>query len=158
MLYRLDERGRIFLVVITLVIVGLIYAYSVGSVQAWRLDKSDYYFLSKQFAAVLVGLVFMVAGYNIPFDYYRKHVVMFYFVTLALLLLVFFFRPLNGAHRWIILPLINMNIVTQVMHYLAILFHASLVFPIKDILILTSLNLWEWNKPIGNMTMYLKSN
>ena len=109
MLYKLDDKGRIFLVVITLIIVGLIYTYSVGSVQAWRLGKSDYYFLSKQFAAILVGLMFMVAAYNIPFDYYRKHVVIFYFLTLGLLLLVFFFRPLNGAHRWIILPIINIQ-------------------------------------------------
>ncbi|BAI80077.1 cell division protein FtsW [Deferribacter desulfuricans SSM1] len=102
-----DERIYVFVLTIILIIIGCLYIYNVGSIQAQRWDKPDYYYLVRQFIAVLLGMVLMILAYNIPINFYRKVVPVLYFVTLFLLMSVFFFSAVNGSHRWIKLPFIN---------------------------------------------------
>lgn len=99
-----DTRYLIILMMLSLLFVGLIFSFSTGSMQAMRLGKPEYYFFYKQFIASLIGFSLIILAYNIPLDFYRKMVVPIYFVTIILLLSVFMFKSLNGAHRWILLP------------------------------------------------------
>jgi len=102
-----DERVYIFTITILLILIGTLYIYNVGSIQAQRWHKPDYYYFLKQFYAILIGMVLLILAYNIPVNFYRKIVPALYFITLFLLMSVFFFSAVNGSHRWIKLPFIN---------------------------------------------------
>lgn len=104
-----DTRTLIILMTLTMLFVGLTFTFSTGSMQALRLGKPAYYFFSKQFIASIIGFCLIIMAYNIPLNFYRRMVVPIYFLTIILLLAVFFFKPLNGAHRWIILPMVNLQ-------------------------------------------------
>jgi cell division protein FtsW len=58
---------------------------------------------------VFIGLGLMYFAYNVPLRYWRKMVPLLYFITLVMLISVFFFKALNGSHRWIILPMFNLQ-------------------------------------------------
>lgn len=102
-----DPKVQLTLVTLILLAMGLMFVYSAGSLQGIRIGKGDMYFFTKQSISMLVGLVALFAAYNIPLDFYRKHVVLLYFVTLVLLVGVFFQNSINGAHRWINLPVFS---------------------------------------------------
>ncbi|MGA1846317.1 putative lipid II flippase FtsW [Deferribacter abyssi] len=102
-----DERLFLFLMILFLLFVGCLYIYNVGAMQAQRLHKYEYYFVLRQFMAIVIGLVLMMIAYNLPLRVYRKILPLIYFATLFLLMVVFFFPAINGSHRWIKLPLIN---------------------------------------------------
>lgn len=99
-----DERLSILLLASGLVTMGLIFVFSAGSIQALRLNRDELYFFNKQMLAVFIGFVLMYVAYNVPLQTWRKFVPVFYFLTLTLLIVVFFYPKLNGSHRWILLP------------------------------------------------------
>jgi cell division protein FtsW len=99
-----DERLQILLLTSLFIAGGLIFVFSAGSIQAFRYDKGPLYFFNKQLIAVFLGLGLMYAAYSVSLQTWRKYVPVLYFLTLGLLLSVFFFPALNGSHRWILLP------------------------------------------------------
>jgi cell division protein FtsW len=123
--YRNPKFYLLFIVFI-LTLTGLLFSYSAGSLQAMRLGRSDAYFLMKQTLSCVAGFICMFAAYKIPLEFYRKNIVILFFVTLTLLIMVFFQRAANGAHRWIMLPvfsfqpseLAKFTVVVYLAHYL----------------------------------------
>ncbi len=99
-----DIRFQILASCVLLIMVGLVFIYSTGSIQALRLERSDTFFFFKQFVSVIIGFIALIMAYHIPLDFYRKHVMTIFFITLALLIAVFFMPSINGAKRWIVLP------------------------------------------------------
>lgn len=105
----INIKIKIVLFTVVLVLIGLIFVFSAGSMQAIRLNKSETYFLYKQFIASVIGFVGLIIAYQIPLEFYRKNVFIIYLVTLFLLISVFIFPEINGSHRWIVLPYINIQ-------------------------------------------------
>ena len=92
------------LVVTALVALGLVVLSSASEANGVRLHKDAYFFMKRQFAYLVVGVV--VAVLVAWFDYRRWRenwflVVLFYAVVFVLLCAVFGFRPINGSYRWI---------------------------------------------------------
>jgi len=122
-----DNRLRILIITSILVMGGLIFILSAGSMQAIALGRQELYFFQKQMVSVIVGFFAMYTAYKVPLATWRKYVPFFYFLTLVLLIAVFFYRPINGAHRWILLPgfsfqpseLAKFTLVLYLAHYLA---------------------------------------
>ncbi|WP_022852004.1 putative lipid II flippase FtsW [Limisalsivibrio acetivorans] len=104
-----DSRAKILILTAFLVSVGLIFVFSAGSMQALRIGRGELFFFTKQLLSVFAGLAMMYMAYRIPIRTWRKFVPVLYFLTLVLLIAVFFFRPINGSHRWIIMPGINLQ-------------------------------------------------
>jgi cell division protein FtsW len=121
-----DARFQLIFLTFCLVMVGMTFVYSAGSLQALRLNKVDTYFLMKQLISFSMGLIALVIAYKTPLDFYRRNVVPIFFITLALLIAVFFQRPINGANRWILLPFFSFQpsevakftVVLYLAHYL----------------------------------------
>lgn len=121
-----DNRIQILLITLALVLIGFMFVYSAGSMQALRLNKGDMYFLVKQIIAFFIGGTALVVAYKTPLDFYRRYVALLYFVTFVMLVAVFFQRDANGAHRWIMLPVFSFQpsevakftIVVYLAHYL----------------------------------------
>jgi len=94
------------LVVTTLVALGLVVLSSASEANAVRLHNDAYFFMKRQFAYLVVGLV-LASGIAL-FDYrkwrdYEFLTWLFFAVVLMLLAAVFGFRAINGSHRWIVL-------------------------------------------------------
>lgn len=81
-----------------LVIFGVIMVYSASAG-----TRSPDRFLLTQLAAALIGLASMTVLHRIDYHRYANpfFVYPFLLVCLVLLGLVFLFKPINGAHRWI---------------------------------------------------------
>lgn len=103
----LNTKIKLIAITLVLVLIGLVFVFSAGSMQAIRLGKSESYFFYKQFIAALVGTIIMFIAYYIPLAFYRKTVFFIYILTLVLLISVFLFPEINGSNRWIVLPFFN---------------------------------------------------
>ena len=91
-------------VVAVLVMFGLVMLSSAGSVLGFQRYGDSNYFLKKQLIAVAIGLVGCYIAYRIDYRFWRRWSVPLFFVSLALLVAVFFpgvGSYLLGARRWI---------------------------------------------------------
>ncbi|HET7435145.1 MAG TPA: putative lipid II flippase FtsW [Thermoanaerobaculia bacterium] len=90
-----------------IVVVGLVMIYSASAIIATqRFGHSPYYFLTRQVAFLIAGSVLMVVLMHVsPSVLQEKRVVHGAMIAVALLLVVALFQsPINGTHRWIVLP------------------------------------------------------
>ncbi len=85
-----DIRFQILATCALLIMIGLIFIYNTSAPQAIRLDRHELYFFIKQFIHVIIGFIFLMIAYKIPLNMYRKLVMPIFFVTLVLLVVVFF--------------------------------------------------------------------
>ncbi|MDR0454538.1 MAG: putative lipid II flippase FtsW [Deferribacteraceae bacterium] len=121
-----SNRFQLLFLTSALILIGMMFVYSTGSLQAIRLHKSDMYFLIKQMVSCGFGALLLIIAYKMPLEFYRKHIALIYFITLALLVAVFFQKSVNGAQRWIILPvfsfqpseLAKFTVVVYLAHYM----------------------------------------
>ena len=124
-----DLRGSRFQLLFftaVLVLIGMMFVYSSGSLQAMRLHKGDMYFLMKQIVSCGLGIVLLAIAYKTPLDFYRRHIALIFFVTFILLVAVFTQKPANGAQRWIMFPIFSFQpselakftVVVYLAHYL----------------------------------------
>jgi cell division protein FtsW len=101
---RIGVDKWIFFTTLTLVVVGLAMVFSASAIIAQEHFHTPYALLSRQAAWAVAGLVLMVALMSV--DYARYNSPRFIFAALALttvlLVLVFFFRNAQHAHRWIL--------------------------------------------------------
>jgi cell division protein FtsW len=92
----------------TLLLLGVSLVMVFSASARWGAERfnSQYLFLIKQSAFVVGGLILMVIGMRVDYHHYKKPVVIWSAlgITLALLLVVFGFAPINGTRRWISLP------------------------------------------------------
>lgn len=92
----------LFFSIVCLLAIGVLMVFSASSVSAYSQYKNAYYFLQRQVAWVLLGLMVMLVVSGI--DYYRlkKSAFSIYLFGLAFLLAVLLFgREINGAKSWI---------------------------------------------------------
>ena len=101
---RIGVDKWIFFTTLTLVVVGLAMVFSASAIIAQEHFHTPYALLSRQAAWALAGLVFMVALMSVDYDRYNSPRFIFsaLALTTVLLVLVFFFRSANAAHRWIL--------------------------------------------------------
>lgn len=93
----------LFATVIGLVLFGLVMIHSASAVIAMEQEGNPYFYLQKQAVWAGLGLVGMCIAMQIDYRFYnRKFVVYGSLVTVVgMLVAVFAFSPVNGAHRWI---------------------------------------------------------
>ena len=86
-----------------LILFGLVMVYSASAIIAVKSGKSQYYYVLKQ--GVWVGIGFLAMLFSMHFDYHRYYnkaiIYGLLVVTVVMLVAVFGFPKINGAHRWI---------------------------------------------------------
>jgi cell division protein FtsW len=82
---------------------GLVMVWSASSALAQERHGSPYYFLFKQVAWSVLGLVLLFAALRIDYRVLRRPGVVYSLLVVStlLLILVLFLRPVNETHRWI---------------------------------------------------------
>jgi len=92
------------LVVTVLVALGLVVLSSASEANAVRLHGDPYFFMKRQFAYLVAGLLLATGAALFDYRKWRDCEPLtwgFFVVVLALLALVFLFPAVNGSHRWI---------------------------------------------------------
>jgi cell division protein FtsW len=111
-----------------LVAASVVMVYSASAVQADARYQMSYLFLSKQLAWAVIGTSLMWAVMRVDYHVYQRPLIIWslFGVTIALLLLVFFFPARNGTQRWITLSYFSLQ-PSELAKLAAILFTASLL-------------------------------
>lgn len=93
----------LFASVIGLVLFGLVMVYSASAVIAMEQYGSPFYVLQRQAMWAGLGLVGMCVAMQIDYRLYNRAWIIYggLGVVVVLLVAVFAFPPINGAHRWI---------------------------------------------------------
>ncbi|MEW6210120.1 MAG: putative lipid II flippase FtsW [Acidobacteriota bacterium] len=100
---ELGVDKALVVIVISLVLFGLVMVYSASAVFAQKTHGDEFFFLTRQAMWAGLGFVAMIVAMSI--DYRRlknpAFVTTALMATVGLLVVVFFFPKINGAHRWI---------------------------------------------------------
>jgi cell division protein FtsW len=93
----------LFASVIGLVLFGLVMVYSASAVIAMEQHETPFYFLQRQAMWAGLGLVGMCVAMQIDYRVYNREWIVYgaLGVVVVLLVAVFAFPAINGAHRWI---------------------------------------------------------
>lgn len=111
----------IWSVVLLLSLLSLLAVYSATGSLAWRMDKSSGFYLVKQLAVLLAGLVIIFVVHRINYTRFARFAVILYLLSIPLLIYTLFFGTrLNEGSRWITLPIINVTFQTSDLARLAI--------------------------------------
>lgn len=100
---ELPVDKMLLVIVVGLTLFGLAMVYSASAILAERRHGSQFYFLARQSAWVVIGLIGMAVALRIDYRFYNRPAVVLALLMLSfgLLVLVFFFPVLNDTHRWI---------------------------------------------------------
>lgn len=101
---KLQSDKILFAVVVGLVLFGLVMVYSASAeLGAEGKHHDSYYFIVRQLASALVGLIGMAALMNVDYHRLRSPLLIFPAVGLQLVLLIgaLLSPPLHNAHRWV---------------------------------------------------------
>ena len=93
----------LFATVIGLVLFGLIMVHSASAVLAMDQQGTPFYYVQRQAMWAGIGLLGMCVAMQIDYRIYNKPVVVYggLVAVTVMLVAVFAFPPVNGAHRWI---------------------------------------------------------
>jgi len=121
LLQKVKGDKVIWSVVILLSLLSLLAVYSATGSLAWRMDKSSGFYLVKQLAVLIAGLVIIFLVHRINYTKFARFAVILYLISIPLLVYTLFFgTTLNEGSRWIKLPIINITFQTSDLARLAI--------------------------------------
>ena len=114
----------LLLIAVFLVGVGVIMVFSASYYDT--LSSDPYEYLKRQAAFAGIGFIITLAAMNADYQKYRFLAKPFLYLTVVLLIAVFFFEDANGSHRWIPLGLINIQ-PSEIAKFTITLFMADLL-------------------------------
>ncbi|MDQ1640438.1 MAG: cell division protein FtsW [Pyrinomonadaceae bacterium] len=93
----------LFAATIGLALFGVVMVYSASAVIAQRENGTQYYYVIKQAIWTSIGFVVMLAAMQFDYNRLRDRRIVYglLLLTILMLLAVFAFGRINGAHRWI---------------------------------------------------------
>lgn len=105
-----SDQEAILAIMIVLIVLGTINVFSSSFVMAEADYNNPYFFLKKQLANVLVGAIFFGICWRIDYHKWRDWIPIILGATLVSLFLVLLIGPaVNGAKRWLPLPLFQVQ-------------------------------------------------
>ncbi|MBE5819785.1 MAG: putative lipid II flippase FtsW [Clostridiales bacterium] len=100
----------LFITVIVLISLGIIMVLSASSPTSLATTGSSYTYVYKQLISAIIGIVLMLIISRIDYRHYGKFYKIIYMISIGILLLVIIpgvGRTVNGARRWINIPLFS---------------------------------------------------
>ncbi|HKV99130.1 MAG TPA: putative lipid II flippase FtsW [Vicinamibacterales bacterium] len=123
----LKSDKTLFLSTLLLVGMSVVMVYSASAVQAVGKGHSAAFFLFKQVAWAVIGVLLMLGAMRIDYHEYRRPALIWSLlgVTVMGLLAVFLFPKINGTHRW--LSLLGLSLQPSEVAKLVIIFFTAAV-------------------------------
>jgi len=98
----LKTRLTILAVVLLLITIGLVMIYSSSSIYAGEKYNETTYFFRKQLMWAFIGMIFLIIGAGINYDFFLKCSKFFLSAGVVLLIFTHFFgKKVGGAQRWL---------------------------------------------------------
>ena len=118
-----------FLIILMLILViGLVCMYSASYAYAFYwYDGDSYYFIKRQLAFAVLGVVAMLMISTIDYHVLHKFSWVLWIVSLALLVVAYIMPSSTGIHRWIRIPGIDQFQPSEVAKFALIVLYAHLV-------------------------------
>ena len=118
-----------FLIILMLILViGLVCMYSASYAYAFYwYDGDSYYFIKRQLAFAVLGVVAMLMISTIDYHVRHKFSWVLWIVSLALLVVAYIMPSSTGIHRWIRIPGIGQFQPSEVAKFALIVLYAHLV-------------------------------
>ena len=118
-----------FLIILMLILViGLVCMYSASYAYAFYwYDGDSYYFIKRQLAFAVLGVVAMLMISTIDYHVLHKFSWVLWIVSLALLVVAYIMPSYTGIHRWIRIPGIGQFQPSEVAKFALIVLYAHLV-------------------------------
>ncbi|HXG94469.1 MAG TPA: putative lipid II flippase FtsW [Blastocatellia bacterium] len=90
-------------IVLALTLFGAVMVYSASAILAQKSYGDQFYFLYRQGAWAVIGLIAMAIAMRIDYRHYKRPVVIYSLLaaTLVMLVVVLFLPKVNETHRWI---------------------------------------------------------
>src|SRR6187455_3133988 len=100
---KLRPDWVLFVITLALVIFGIVMVFSSSAVMAKLKFEDPNYYSFKQIVAAILGLALMFIAMKVDYHLYRKPVVVFSVLSIAvaMLVVVFFLPQSANTHRWI---------------------------------------------------------
>jgi len=115
-----------FFLVIILLAFGLVMLYSASNVYALQHEGSSAFYVLRQLRFAIVGVICMLLISYINYNALKRFAWLFYFIGLALLVVVLFMAPRNGARRWIYIGSFNFQ-PSELMKFFIIVLYAKII-------------------------------
>ena len=116
----------IWAIVVILTLMSLLVVYSSTGSLAYKYSRSTESFLFKQFAFIILGVLFIYWAHRVNYTVYSRIAIILFLVSIPLLLYTLLFGvQLNSGSRWIKLPVINMTFQTSDLAKLALFMYMS---------------------------------
>ncbi|MHC1682531.1 MAG: stage V sporulation protein E [Clostridiaceae bacterium] len=125
-LQKVEVDFTLLATILVLVAFGVIMVFSASSYVALHskdYNQDEFYFLKKQGLWALLGIAGMFIIQKIDYHIYRKYIKHLMLITLVLLIVVLFSKPINGAQRWINLGFTTIQ-PSEIAKYVVVLFLA----------------------------------
>lgn len=110
---KLSYDRYLFATVMLILVIGLVMIYSASAMIAAQKSNSElpYYFLLRQIVFLAAGGVLMFLLMHVDVRHLRSPQILFLLLgaLLAALVLVLFQSPVNGTHRWFVLPFFQLQ-------------------------------------------------
>src|SRR6266542_2221136 len=100
---KLNPDKWLFASTVGLALFGVVMVYSASAIRAQSENHSQFYYVIKQAMWTGIGFVVMLGAMQIDYQHLKKRrvVLTFLLITTLMLMAVFGFSKINGAHRWI---------------------------------------------------------
>ncbi len=100
---KLQADEWLFVTAVALALFGVVMVYSASAPIAARENGTQYHYVIRQGVATLIGFGALIVGMRLDYGWLRRREVTYGLLALSVVLLlgVFAFPRINGAHRWI---------------------------------------------------------
>jgi cell division protein FtsW len=137
LLSRIKGDIHIWLVVFLLTVISAIMVYSSSASLGYakRAGNMEYY-LFRQIAFIIIGLLFMYGTHLINYIYFSRLAQVLLYLSFPLLLLTYLFGPdINEAKRWLMVPGTNLTFQTSDLAKLALIMYLARMLSKKQAVI-----------------------
>lgn len=112
---------------LVLLVIGLVMMFSASYAYAYYHFGNSYYFIERQAAFAVFGVIVMIALSYFDYHHLHKFAIPILLFSYMLLVLVRFMAPVNGVHRWITLGPFGQFQPSEIAKFALVLIFAHLI-------------------------------
>jgi len=114
----------LFTAIMTLIAIGIVMIFSASSYYSLHKFNDSMYYLKKQALWAVLSITAMFVTIKLDYHKLKRLTVPLMLFTIVLLVIVFFFPPINGARRWINLGFASFQ-PSEIAKYVVVLYMAK---------------------------------